>query len=710
VEKTFVPSRSLSSNNSPVQSVRQVSSPPAKPLMIYDGDCRFCALWVHRWQHVTGDQVEYHPYPHPGIAIRFPEIPHEQFERSVQFIQPDGQVFGGAEAVFRALALNPDTTWPLDWYQHWPVFVRLSETSYRFIATHRGLFSVLTRMLWGRDIGPPTHALVRWLFLRGLGLVYLIAFLSFWAQINGLVGSDGILPAKLTMESAARQLHMGGLARYHLFPTLCWLGASDGSLHWQCAAGSGLAALLIAGVAPVPCLFLLWLIYLSLTTVGGVFIGYQWDNLLLEAGFLAIFFAPMQLWPKRPSRQKPPSRLALWLLRWLVFRLMFESGCVKLLSGDPHWRNLTALRFHFETQPLPTWIGWYVHQLPLGFLKGDAVVMFAIELVAPFLIFAPRRPRHLAFGCFALLQLFILLTGNYGFFNLLTLVLCLTLLDDAALARHLPGRRRFTAPESCPTPISLPSPSTPSSAKVADGVENQNNVGEEPGAVRAGGSDRATPVAVRRAHWPGLVVWPLTAVVLCTSLVQLLALFRVPIPGPGPLITLDRWLIPFRSFNSYGLFAVMTTTRPEIIIEGSDDGTNWKEYEFKYKPGDVRSRPRFVAPYQPRLDWQMWFAALSDYRHNPWFLNFCVRLLQDSPDVRALLKQAPFPDHSPRYIRAALYEYRFTDFATRRRTGAWWERERIGLYLPPLSLREDINPPYRTPNVRNLRDPQIAGP
>ncbi|MEI7939743.1 MAG: lipase maturation factor family protein [Verrucomicrobiota bacterium] len=632
-------------------STVKVASPPAKAVMIYDGDCNFCALWIHRWQQTTGDSLDYLPFQDPSVAVRFPEVPRGQFEDAVQMVEPDGHVYGGAEAVFRALARNPQEEWLLNWYEHSPVFAHATEWGYRRVARNRGFFSALTPLAWGRHRDRPTHNLVRWVFLRSLGLIYLIAFVSLWVQIIGLVGRNGIQPADSAMsamrlEADAQRL---GVDRYHLVPTLCWANTSDGFLIAQCAAGTALAVLVIIGIAPAPCLFLLWLIYLSLATVCRIYLSFQWDSLLLEVGFLAIFLAPLSLWP-RPTRAAPPSRLVLWVLRWLLFKLMLQSGCVKLLNGDPAWRSLSALRFHYETQPLPTWIGWYAHQLPAWAQTASAVVMFGIELLVPFLIFAPRRLRQWACLALVFLQTLILLTGNYSFFNLLTITLCLLLLDDAALRVLLPERLRGAL------------------------------------LVPGEGQDR---IAWR---WPIQITLLLAAIAIATSLMQFSAMFRLPIPWPRPLVRVYAWLEPFRTFNHYGLFAVMTTSRREIIIEGSDDRVAWRAYEFKYKPGDVRRRPGFVEPHQPRLDWQMWFAALGDYRQNLWLVNCCLHLLRGSPPVLGLFDRNPFPQHPPRYIRAVVYEYRFTDFATRRRTGAWWRREDKGLYLPPFSLSHQAEP------------------
>ena len=352
--------------------------------MVFDGDCNFCRRWIKRWQSITGGRVDYLPFQDPQIGARFPELAREQFEAAVQLIEPDGRVYSGAEAVFRSLAHHPYLRWALWLFQHLPGVEPITGCCYRFVAKHRTLFSALTRLAWGKEIEPPTHRLVRWFFLRLLGVIYLIAFVSLWPQISGLIGHQGILPATQMMSEAEQYFdrHDVGMDRFHLLPTLCWMSAGDGFLHFLCATGAALSILLIIGLAPAPCLFLLWLVYLSLTVVGRDFLGFQWDLLLLEAGFLAIFFAPLQL---RPGWKKAaaPSRVALWLLRWVLFRLMFESGLVKLLGGDSLWRDLTALAVHYQTQPLPTWIGWYAHQLPLGAHKVSVVSMFILELIAP---------------------------------------------------------------------------------------------------------------------------------------------------------------------------------------------------------------------------------------------------------------------------------------------------------------------------------------
>jgi len=628
---------------------RHVAAPPPKPLMLFDGDCNFCTLWIRRWQQATGDRVEYLPFQNPRVVEQFPQLSREKLETAVHLVEPDGSVLFGAEAVFAALAHHPNRGRWLRWYRESTGFAHFTERAYRFVAEHRPLFSWFTRIGWGRHVEQPSYFLTRWLFLRALGVIYLIAFLSLWTQIGGLVGHNGILPANQLMQAAGKYFDAqgAGLDRFHQLPTLCWINASDVSLQAQCAAGTVLALLVIIGIAPAPSLFLLWLVYLSLCTVCREFLGFQWDVLLLEAGFLAIFFAP-RTWLPGLARERPPSRIVLWLLRWLLFRLMFQSGITKLIYDDPTWRNLTALTFHYETQPLPTWIGWYAHQLPVWCQKASCGAMYFIELVLPFLFFAPRRLRFVAAGGTVLLQLLIGLTGNYNFFNLLTIVLCIPLLDDFALEKFVPRRAGRFLPSLHPQPPPLPYP-----------------------------------------WWRFWLTGLFAAFVVLITTVEMLFNCRVNFPWPRPVMDLTMAVSPLRSLNSYGLFRVMTRPRYEIIVEGSEDGVKWKPYEFKWKPGDLKHRPGFVEPHQPRLDWQMWFEALRPLDAGPseWFGNFCIRLLQGSPEVLALLAKNPFPDKPPHYIRAIRYEYHFTTPAECKQTGDWWKRERRGEYLPPFPAR-----------------------
>ena len=587
---------------------------------------------------MTGDRLGYAPCQE--TAARFPEIPEEEFAHAVQLVLPTGEVFSGAEAAVRTLAEVPG-------HRHWLAIYRgipgarvLTEAAYRFIAGHRDVFFRITRLLWGSVAEKPTYFGASSIFVRLVGLCYLAAFLSLWMQVDGLIGPRGILPAEGYLDWIRAQT---GPSRYWLVPTLAWLSAKPMMLHGLCAGGVLASLSVFFGFAPTVGLTLAWASYLSLSSISQIFLSYQWDALLLETGLLAIFLSP-PAWKLRFSPSSPPSTTALLLLRWLLFRLMFSSGAVKLGSGDPSWRSLTALRVHYETQPLPTWIGWAFHQFPASFQTVSCVFLFFVELVVPFLFFAPRRAKHLAFGLLLVLQILIALTGNYAFFNWLAIALCALLIDDASLPSRL--ARRVPA-------------------------------GPSPGGAR---------------RWPVGVMAPVVGVLLIASIVQLVFTVRHSATGvPKVAVQVVEWLSPLRSVNQYGLFAVMTTRRPEIIVEGSDDGRTWKAYEFRWKPGAVERRPPFVAPHQPRLDWQMWFAALETCQENPWLVNFLGRLLQGEPAVLRLLATNPFPAGPPRYVRTLLYQYRFTDRQSRRSTGAWWRRELQGPYCPIVSrdmLRE----------------------
>lgn len=496
----------------------------------------------------------------------------------------------------------------------------------------------------------PSHTLARTIFLRLLGVLYLCAFLSLGMQVVGLIGHDGILPIERLLSALGPAYDAQGIHadRFRLVPTLCWIDPSDAFLVVQWVAGALLSVTVILGIAPLASLFLCWLLYLSLAVAGQIFMGYQWDNLLLETGFLAMLVAPLAPWP-RQGQASPPSRLGLWLLRALLFKLMFSSGCVKLASHDPSWRNLTALAFHYQTQPLPTWLAWYANRCPMWLDKTACAVMFAIELGAPFLIILPRRPRLVGCALLISLQVLILLTGNYGFFNWLTIALCLLLLEDSDLRRLVPRRL--------------------SSHLTAWSAEPQ-------------GPPRAQP------RWHARVVLVVAVLYLPVSFAQVVRSAGWAPSFLSPIERVEAWLDPLRTVSGYGLFAVMTTERLEIVIEGSDDEVDWRAYEFTYKPGPLGRRPRFVAPHQPRLDWQMWFAALGTYRQNRWFLHLCLRLLQGSRDVLGLFERNPFPDRPPRFVRARLYQYDFTEAAEKRADGAWWRRSPRGDYLPAVSLSD----------------------
>jgi len=581
----------------------------AQPLLIFDGKCGFCRVWIDYWKRLTGDRVAY--APSQEVGAQYPQIPPEAFSKSVQLVRPDGSFVSGSRAVFETLGWNL------------PALVPAADVAYGVIARHRGFFYWVTRLCFGKTVEPARFQATQWLFLKTLAVVYFIAFASLGVQVMGLLGANGIAPARAFLGQVGAGL---GAARYYAVPTIFWLNADDLVIQILCWLGAVLAILLLAGRMERLILAVLYVLYLSFSLAGQEFLSFQWDALLLEAGFLAIFF----------GGTLGTQRNFAWLTRWLVFRLYFLSGYVKLSSGDPNWIGLKALDYHYWTQPLPNVISWYVDKLPGWFQRGSTFGVLAIELGAPFLIFFPRRIRMLGACVLLALQALIFLTGNYTFFNILTAALTLFLFDDQALRWTTPWIKR-----------------------------------------------RPEPARSSRRALIGAAV--LTAVLLPMGLARIME--AVTLGLPQPLEAALTYTAPFQIVNSYGLFAVMTTTRPEIIIEGSDDGVEWKAYEFRYKPGDVRRAPRFVAPHQPRLDWQMWFAALRDYRASPWFLALTVRLLEGSPAVLELFEKNPFPGRPPRYIRAQLYQYHFTDQATRQATGAWWRRELVGEYLPEIGLR-----------------------
>ena len=439
-------------------------------------------------------------------------------------------------------------------------------------------------------------------FLRVLAAIYFIAFVSFGVQATGLIGSHGILPFAAYLAAARQAL---GRAAFWNLPTLFWLNSSDAALAavWIIGAMCALAA--VVGYRQRTLLAVCLVLWLSLCAVGQDFLSFQWDVLLLEAGFLAIFadYSPMRI----------------WLFRWLIFRLMIFSGLGKLLSGDPTWRKLTALSYHYQTQPLPTPLAWYMHQLPFWFQKFSTGFTLAAEVLVPVLFFAPRRWRHAGAWIAIALQLLILVTGNYTFFNLLTIALCLFLFIEP---KRVPRTRVHTA------------------------------------------------VSVGLACFVGVA-----------SGLLFLELFAVGLPPGGAAIL--HVTARFDLVNYYGLFTVMSTERPEIIVEGSDDGSNWRAYEFRYKPGNMMRAPPIVEPYQPRLDWQMWFAALGSYQQNRWFVSFMIRLLEGQPAVLRLLEYNPFPKAPPKYIRARVFLYEFTRFGDK----AWWRGEDRGIYFPAVSLK-----------------------
>jgi hypothetical protein len=574
-----------------------------------------CLEYLRR---LFGDRFEW--IASQEIGDRFPQVERPALDRSVILVAADGRIFHGADAIFRAIALSPERA-GFEWLYRWfPPFRWITDWLYSSVASHRNAAHWLARAFIGPELRPLSYGLTESVFLRALGIIYFFAFASLQGQLLGLIGSHGINPVAQVMQAMRNELSWRAVL---LVPSIFWFNVSDGWLVWACALGATSACVLFAAgwlgvfwqrLSAVLCFGL----YLSLASIGQPFTLFQWDALLIEAGFLAIFAGtPFLVWP----------------YRFLLFRLMFESGAVKLLSGDPNWRNLRALRFHFVTQPLPNPPAWYAYQAPGWLLDSLTFGTLAIELLCPFLLFFPRRIRHIGASLLIALQICILLTGNYAFFNLLAIALCFWAFDDFSFSRL---------------------------SRVLKG----------------------TVLKVERT------VLRTGATVLVVALMAIGAVEVVSMFAPNVTRPLNRLLslvAPWQIVNSYGLFAVMTTTRPELIFEGSNDNQTWKEYSFKYKPGDVKRPLPVVAPHQPRLDWQLWFAALGGYREDLWVGNFVIRLLQADPAVLSLLERPPF-EKGPKYIRVSVYDYWFTTPDERKRTGAIWNRRLEGPYLPSISL------------------------
>ncbi|MEM8954691.1 MAG: lipase maturation factor family protein [Verrucomicrobiota bacterium] len=546
-----------------------------------------------------------------------------------------------------------------------------------------GRWERVQRLLNGGEPGTSQYGMARWLFVRGLGLIYLMAIVSWWTQVDGLVGERGIQPAGAFLDTVAQHFGSKGAGFLEYAPTVLWWADDvDAWLHGLCAVGVVLACFVMAGVMAGPSLLGLWVVYLSLVTTGGAFMSFQWDMLLLETGFLALFLAPWRWYFSREDRDA--SRLMVFLFHWLLFRLMFFAGYVKLASGDPSWWEGTALFVHYETQPIPNWVSWYVHQLPVWFHKLSCWMMFVIELVFPFFIFLGRRARLVAFFGFVGLMGLIVVTGNYTYFNYLTILLCVLLLDDALWPRKWRG------------------------------LEREERVTGERGRVAGRRGRAGSPASVeseeRAAKRRTPVEWGVgTARVLAACVVLPLSVMtaidqfnrwkggkRVAFTWPAEVQEARGLFSPFRVVGGYGLFADMTETRPEIEIEGSEDGVTWKPYRFGWKSDELDRRPRFVAPHQPRLDWQMWFEALTaervggaidPRRQGGWFVPFLLRLLEGSEPVMGLLRENPFPEGPPRYVRARVYRYEFSEPEAKRDAGEWWDREYLFEYVPSISVR-----------------------
>jgi hypothetical protein len=540
------------------------------------------------------------------------------------------------------------------------------------------------RWLFDSRYGPPDRLIPRWVFLRALAAIYFSAFYSLLFQIKGLMGPEGILPAQQYLATVARALDA---KRYWFAPSLFWISASSHMLMATMIVGLIASILAFLNIWPRLSFLICFVCFLSFVTATDVFSSYQSDGMLLEAGFLALFFAPRGLIPGWGTNH-PPSRASLFLLQWEWFRIYFESGMVKLLSGDEQWRNLTAMDEYYQNGPLPTWIGWYVEHLPHWFHVASALGTLILELGLVFMLFLPRRVRVVCFFIVTPWELGVILTANYTFLNYLVLSLGFLLLDDAFLRRFVPAR--FRPSEPIRPFVTEPAEKEPSLSILSPSA----TTGDPALEVISVETDRPTPRLRDRlnAHLAAfrfaVSVVMLSWIAYDTTAQMIgLPLRGVPLPA-APIVALD----PFRIANRYGLFAVMTRGRYEIEFQGSNNGSDWVPYPFRYKPQALDRAPGIYAPYQPRFEWNLWFASLSDWRQNDFVLFTQERLLENQPDVLSLFRNNPFSASPPRFTRAVLWQYWFTSKDEKKRTGNWWRRQLLGLYAPELTLTPDGKP------------------
>jgi hypothetical protein len=477
----------------------------------------------------------------------------------------------------------------------------------------------------------PSYWITRFLILRLLGLVYLVAFLVFVNQALPLIGHDGLLPADAFVHRATEKLGSRWSCFWEL-PSVFWFGISDARLLFFGWIGAAFSALLLVGFANGLTLFVLWAVYLSITHVGQLFYGYGWENQLTETGFLAIFLVP--LLDPRPFPRRPPPTVVIWLFRWLSFRIMLGAGLIKL-RGDSCWRNLTCLDYHFLTQPIPNPLSARFHHAPPWAHRIGVAFNHFVEVVCPFFVFWPRLGRHIAGGLMLLFQATLILSGNLSFLNYLTIVPILACFDDQLLSKVLPAwlTRWIT---------------------------------DHPHEDRPALSQRIASAAL-------------------AGTVGILSIAPV-----ANLISSEQVMNtahdPFELVNSYGAFGSVGKVRHEIILEGTSDdeigeSTQWRPYEFKCKPGDPKRQPCLLSPYHLRVDWQIWFAAMEAPEENPWAIHLIWKLLHNDAGALSLLAGNPFPDGPPTHIRAQLYDYEFAPGGT----DTVWRRTLVGSWLPPLS-------------------------
>lgn len=556
----------------------------------------------------------------------------------------------------------------------------------------------------GPESGTFGHLGPRWIFLRALGIIFFSAFYSLVFQAKGLIGPNGILPANVYINAVGHSVH--GLAKFWFVPSVFWASSTDRALVAVCWIGMIAAILLFLNFWPRGMTAICFVCFLSFIATLQDFASYQSDGMLLEAGFLCLFFAPRGLRPGW-GQLSPPSRVCLWLLLWEWFRIYFESGLAKILGGDPEWRHLTAMYEYYQNGPLPTWIGWYVQQAPHWFHWLTALATLIMELGIVLMLFLPRRFRLICFFIVTPWEIGVILTANYAFLNYLVLALGFLLLDDQFLVRVAPRnwfpkyhvmvamRAEDSAAESAAKPAAPSSffaapesklrqsapPALKDSAQSAATVQQTN---ETVSAIRR-------IVAFARMTIAGICF----AWIFYATTMQLIWMWAPGFPSAEYKVQrVTQWPIekiePFRVANQYGLFGVMTHGRYEIEFQGSnDDGKTWNAYPFRNKPQALNEAPRIYAPYQPRFDWNLWFASLGNWRQYQFVVGTEEALLDNSPEVLSLFARDPFPNGPPQEIRVVIWQYWFTTLDVKRQTGNWWTRKLLGLYAPTLIREPD---------------------
>jgi lipase maturation factor 1 len=533
------------------------------------------------------------------------------------------------------------------------------------------------RWLLDSQNGARDRLVPRWIFLRVLGLIYFSAFFSLAFQIRGLIGPQGILPASQYLKAVEQSL---GFARSVWFaPTLLWFSTTGPMLMALCWVGLIASVFLVLNLWPRGMLFLGFVCFLSFVSAAQDFSGYQSDGMLLEAGFISLFFAPAGFRPGLGAAS-PPSRASLLLLQWEWFRIYFESGLAKMLGGDPEWRHFTAMDEYYQNGPLPTWIGWYVQHLPHWFHYSTAVATIVLELGLVWMLFLPRRWRMVCFFIVTPWEIGVILTANYTFLNYLVLSLGFLLLDDQFLRRFVPARSRKSLTkdaETRPTETANISGSNQAQPTAAPVTDTRQTAQAQP---QAESSFRWRLNVVKLSLTSFLWLW-----IFYDTTVELIGMFSaIPVPI-APVVALE----PFRIANRYGLFGVMTRGRYEIEFQGSNDGEIWLAYPFRFKPQALDQAPGLYAPYQPRFDWNLWFASLGQWQDYPMVPRTEVKLLENDRSVLDLFQSNPFPNQPPGQVRVVLWQYWFTTMSEKHKTGLWWRRELIGLYAPAIERQPD---------------------